>query len=119
MRYFVWLHEYTREHLLSGSIPLWNPYNYCGMPFAANLQALSNEFVNWDDKPVLLDITEWRGLGAEQLGWMFTTYHYGHYQPITWLIVLDHVEVVLGRRPDDAVAAQLKRKQEVDAGPPP
>ena len=39
LRYFVWLHEYTREHLLSGSIPLWNPYNYCGMPFAANPQA--------------------------------------------------------------------------------
>ncbi len=55
------------------------------LAFAVFIPALSNEFVNWDDKPVLLDITEWRGLGAEQLGWMFTTYHYGHYQPITWL----------------------------------
>ena len=55
------------------------------LAFAVFIPALSNEFVNWDDKPVLLDITEWRGLGAEQIGWMFTTYHYGHYQPITWL----------------------------------
>ena len=37
--YFEWLHEYARDHFLSGRLPLWNPYNYCGTPFAANPQA--------------------------------------------------------------------------------
>ena len=25
-KYFHWLHQYSREHLLSGRLPLWNPY---------------------------------------------------------------------------------------------
>jgi hypothetical protein len=29
-------HEFTRESLLNGVIPKWNPYEYCGMPFAAD-----------------------------------------------------------------------------------
>ena len=28
--------EFTLESLLRGSIPKWNPYEYCGMPFAAD-----------------------------------------------------------------------------------
>lgn len=49
------------------------------------LPTLGHAFVDWDDTGVLLETTEWRGLGAEQLQWMFTTNHYGHYQPVTWL----------------------------------
>ena len=37
-KYFHWVHQYAREELLAGRIPLWNPYSYAGMPFAANPQ---------------------------------------------------------------------------------
>ena len=46
---------------------------------------LGNEFVNWDDDYVLVYNEEYRGLGLEQLQWMFTTGFAGHYQPLTWL----------------------------------
>ena len=51
----------------------------------AFIPALNNDFVRWDDYGLLLTIEGWRGLGLEQLAWMFTTNHFGHYQPITWL----------------------------------
>ncbi len=47
--------------------------------------ALNNEFVDWDDTGVLVDNPNWRGFGVDQLKWMFTQNHYGHYQPVTWL----------------------------------
>ncbi len=37
-KYFFWHENFIKEQLLSGSIPLWNPYYYCGHPFAANPQ---------------------------------------------------------------------------------
>ena len=52
---------------------------------AAFLPALSPDFVNWDDPGTLLDNHHYRGLGPGQLGWMFTTFHMGHYMPLTWL----------------------------------
>jgi hypothetical protein len=47
--------------------------------------ALSPEFVNWDDPGSFLDNPHYRGLGPRQLAWMFTTFHMGHYMPLTWL----------------------------------
>jgi len=52
---------------------------------AAFLPALSPDFVNWDDPGTLLDNPHYRGLGPRQLLWMFTTFHMGHYMPLTWL----------------------------------
>ena len=52
---------------------------------AAFLPALSNDFVNWDDDKILTDNPYYRGLGWQQLSWMFTTFHMGHYQPLSWL----------------------------------
>ena len=52
---------------------------------AAFLPALSPDFVNWDDPGTLLDNPHYRGLGPRQLVWMFTTFHMGHYMPLTWL----------------------------------
>lgn len=49
------------------------------------LPALSNELVNWDDFDTLIVNTRYQGLGWTQLGWMFTTFHLGHYQPLSWL----------------------------------
>lgn len=51
----------------------------------AFLPALSPDFVNWDDPGTLLDNPHFRGLGPRQLVWMFTTFHMGHYMPLTWL----------------------------------
>lgn len=53
--------------------------------FAACWPALSNGFVDWDDPGNFLTNSDYRGLGLAQLRWMFTTFHYGHYQPLTWL----------------------------------
>jgi tetratricopeptide (TPR) repeat protein len=50
--------------------------------FATTLRA---DFVGWDDWPVLVENPHFRGLGPSQLRWMFTSYHAGHYQPLTWL----------------------------------
>jgi len=53
--------------------------------FVVFIPTLDNEFVDWDDTGMLVENPHYRGLGGEQLRWMFTTDHYGHYQPITWL----------------------------------
>ncbi|MSP40046.1 MAG: tetratricopeptide repeat protein [Deltaproteobacteria bacterium] len=47
--------------------------------------ALFNELVNWDDDVMLVDNPHYRGLGWAQLRWMFSTFHAGHYQPLSWL----------------------------------
>ncbi len=49
------------------------------------LPALSAEFVNWDDPDNFIANPHYRGLGPRQLAWMFTTFHMGHYMPLTWL----------------------------------
>lgn len=42
-------------------------------------------FVAWDDDVGLENNLLWRGLGTEQLRWMFTTFTLGHWQPLAWL----------------------------------
>jgi tetratricopeptide (TPR) repeat protein len=46
---------------------------------------LNNDFVNWDDDHNLVLNDGYRGLSRENLEWMFTTSHGGHYQPLSWL----------------------------------
>ena len=48
-------------------------------------RALNNEFVGWDDYELLLYNPRYRGFGWEQLRWMFTTFHMGPYQPLSWM----------------------------------
>ena len=55
------------------------------LTFLAFLPVLSNDFVNWDDQANFLDNPGYRGLGWRELRWMFTTFHMGHYQPLSWL----------------------------------
>lgn len=75
------------------------------LAFALYAPVLGHDFVDWDDTGVLLETEGWRGLGAEQLGWMFTTNHYGHYQPVTWLTYgLDYV--LWGTGEDGALEAR-------------
>src|SRR4029077_10743741 len=53
--------------------------------FAIFVPALRNEFVRWDDFDLLGQNPHYRGLGWSELGWMFTTFHTGHYQPLSWI----------------------------------
>jgi tetratricopeptide (TPR) repeat protein len=59
------------------------------IPFLPGLQ---NEFVSWDDDKNFLANEAWRGLGLDQIGWMWSTFHHGHYVPLSWMTLgLDHV----------------------------
>jgi tetratricopeptide (TPR) repeat protein len=51
----------------------------------AFLPTLSNGFVSWDDDKNFLDNAHYRGLGPSQLHWMWTTFHMGHYVPLSWM----------------------------------
>src|SRR5436190_1492711 len=52
---------------------------------AAFAPALGNKFVNWDDDINFLTNPHYRGLGGEQLSWMFRTTLMGHWHPLTWI----------------------------------
>lgn len=53
--------------------------------------ALWNGFVDLDDQANFLDNLRFRGLGPAELGWIFTTFHLGHWQPLSWLtLAVDH-----------------------------
>ena len=55
------------------------------LTFAVFSPALWNGFVDWDDEITLYKNPNWRGLGAPQLKYFFTTRLMGHYIPVTWL----------------------------------
>src|SRR5215467_146333 len=55
------------------------------MTFIIFARALNNEFVGWDDYELLLYNTRYRGFGWDELSWMFTTFHMGPYQPLSWM----------------------------------
>ncbi len=61
------------------------PLLTAAITLVAFLPALDAGFVNWDDDKVLLANDHFRGLGGQQLRWMFTAYWMGHYHPLTWL----------------------------------
>jgi tetratricopeptide (TPR) repeat protein len=52
---------------------------------AAFLPILANGFVDWDDDKNFINNPHFRGLGLEQLQWMWTTFHMGHYVPLSWM----------------------------------
>ncbi|HEX7938528.1 MAG TPA: hypothetical protein VF483_06010, partial [Gemmatimonadaceae bacterium] len=59
------------------------------LPF---LPALQNDFVSWDDNKNFIQNPFYRGLGLAQLKWMWTTFHMGHYVPLSWMTLgLDYV----------------------------
>ncbi len=63
----------------------WIPCVIAAATLAAFLPALQNGFVDWDDDANFLNNPNYRGLGWRQLSWMFTTFHKGHYQPLSWM----------------------------------
>ncbi|HEY7317564.1 MAG TPA: tetratricopeptide repeat protein [Candidatus Binatia bacterium] len=53
---------------------------------------LRNGFVNWDDYENIVNNPHYRGLGWDQLLWMFTTFHHSLYRPLTWVSLgLDYI----------------------------
>jgi len=53
--------------------------------FVTFLPGLSGEWLNWDDDVNFLLNRDFRGLAWENVRWMFTTTHQGHWIPLTWL----------------------------------
>jgi tetratricopeptide (TPR) repeat protein len=49
------------------------------------LPVLHNGFVSWDDDRNFVENPHFRGLGLDQLRWMWTTFHMGHYVPLSWM----------------------------------
>jgi Tfp pilus assembly protein PilF len=47
--------------------------------------SLQNGFVAWDDDKNFLINTHYRGLGLEQLRWMWGTFHLGIWIPLSWM----------------------------------
>jgi tetratricopeptide (TPR) repeat protein len=61
------------------------PALVAALALVAFLPALHHQFLGWDDAKNYLDNPHYRGLGPRQLAWMFTTFHMGHYIPVTWM----------------------------------
>ncbi|MEO5817319.1 MAG: hypothetical protein ABIT20_18775, partial [Gemmatimonadaceae bacterium] len=60
--------------------------------FVVFLPALRDGFVTWDDDRNFLTNQHYRGLGVTELRWMWTTFHMGHYVPLSWMTLgLDYV----------------------------
>lgn len=64
--------------------PVWGLLVAC--VWIAFSPALGNGFVDWDDHDLILNNHSFRGLGWEQIGFAFTTWMGGVYQPLGWLL---------------------------------
>jgi tetratricopeptide (TPR) repeat protein len=73
----------TLAHPLS--VPGLFPAFIAVITFIVFLSILQNGFVNWDDDSHLLNNPHYRGLGWEQLRWMFTTCLNGSCMPLNWV----------------------------------
>jgi Flp pilus assembly protein TadD len=49
------------------------------------LPTLHGQFLTWDDRANFLTNTHYRGLGIDELRWMWTTTLLGHYVPLSWM----------------------------------
>lgn len=63
----------------------WLPLVIAALVLLAFLPAIRAGFVAWDDEDNFLLNPFYRGLGLTQLRWMWTTFHMGHYVPVTWM----------------------------------
>ena len=61
------------------------PVSLALLSLIAFLPALRNDFVDWDDGINFLENTHFRGLGWEQLRWMWTSHLLYRYIPVTWM----------------------------------
>lgn len=52
---------------------------------ACFLPSFGSDFVLWDDDMNFTENPSYRGLSPAHLRWMFTTFHGGHWQPLSWM----------------------------------
>lgn len=55
------------------------------LTFAAFASALQNDFVDWDDRVNFVLNPHYRGLGWEQIRWMWSSALMARYIPVTWM----------------------------------
>jgi len=65
--------------------PWWPAVLIAAITVAVFWPATAGQFLNWDDDQNFLNNPNFRGLAFSNLRWMFTTFHLGHYQPLTWI----------------------------------
>ncbi len=74
------------------SLPAWGrPTWLAAIPLAlivsyAFIPTLDNGFVPWDDYENFLENRNFRGLGAAQVKWAWSTFLIGVYQPLAWML---------------------------------
>ncbi len=61
------------------------PLAIAAVTVVAFLPVFGNGFVSWDDEKNFVRNPHFRGLGRPQLHWMWTTFHMGHYVPLSWM----------------------------------
>jgi len=72
--------------LLARALPRWIDSALIVLAaVAAFLPGVFGGFLGWDDDQNFLENPGYRGLGPGRLGWMLTTFHMGHWKPLTWL----------------------------------
>jgi len=54
---------------------------------AAFVPILHNGWTTWDDPANFVDNPDFRGLGWSAIGWAWTTFNLGVYQPLTWMLL--------------------------------
>src|SRR5687768_13115355 len=83
----------SNENRLADGLIEWTvPAVVAVVTFAIFARVLQNGFVSWDDDRNFLENENYCGLGWTQLYWMFTTFHKGHYQPLSWVTLgLDYL----------------------------
>ena len=83
----------TLSRLASRALTVWGiPLALSLMTFVVFSPVLWNDFVEWDDQVNLYENPSYRGLGAAQFKYFFTTVLMGHYIPLTWITFgLDYV----------------------------
>jgi tetratricopeptide (TPR) repeat protein len=76
----------AKKHKTAPPISWW-PYAaaVAAITFVAFIPALHGQFQSWDDWPNFVQNQRYRGLGGDQLHWMWTTTHLGHYTPLAWM----------------------------------
>jgi Flp pilus assembly protein TadD len=68
----------------SGATVYW-ALGVAALTFLAFLPTLSNGWVDFDDTVFIIKNARLYSLSAENLSWMFSAAHGGHYHPLTWL----------------------------------
>lgn len=72
----------------SSAVLRWRPFALAvllaGAVWFAFLPSWKADWVNWDDPQNFLVNYGWRGFSAENVRWMTTSFHLGHWHPLTW-----------------------------------